>query len=129
MSPIFDIATRALVVAYKADGKTNLEIMGLTGIEKRTINRIYARAIERGFDPSERPLVLLNKYLEDAPRSGRPSKQQEAYKKVVDLQGWMGYISCNGVESTQESWIQEDKANKEAWTDEEDEKGEARVVS
>lgn len=85
MSPIFDIATRALVVAYKADGKTNLEIMGLTGIEKRTINRIYARAIERGFDPSERPLVLLNKYLEDAPRSGRPSKQQEAYKKVVDL--------------------------------------------
>jgi hypothetical protein len=53
--PIFDLATRALIIAYKADGKTNQEIIGLTGAEKRTINSIYARAIERGFDPASVP--------------------------------------------------------------------------
>src|SRR4051812_33050601 len=83
--PVFDIATRALIVAYKADGKSNNEITGLTGVEKRVINRIYARAIERGFDPGERPIKLVDKYLQDAPRSGRPSKQQEAFEKVVNL--------------------------------------------
>lgn len=83
--PVFDIATRALIVAYKADGKSNNEITGLTGVGKSTINSIYTRAIKRGFDPAERPIKLLNKYLEDAPRSGRPSQQQQAFEKVVDL--------------------------------------------
>jgi transposase len=83
--PIFDLATRALIIAYKADGKTNQEITGLTGAEKRTINSIYARAIERGFDPAIRPMKLENKHIEDAVRSGRPSKQQEASEKVVSL--------------------------------------------
>jgi transposase len=83
--PVFDLVTRALIVAYKADGKTNHDITGLTGAEKRTINSIYARAIERGFDPAARPIKLENKYIEDAPRSGRPSKQQQAFEKVVSL--------------------------------------------
>ena len=83
--PVFDLATRALIVAYKADGKTNHEITGMTGAEKRTINSIYARAIERGFDPAVRPLKLENKHVEDAPRTGRPSKQQQAFEKVVNL--------------------------------------------
>ena len=74
--PVFDIATRALIVAYKADGKSNNEITGLTGVGKSIIISIYARAIKRGFDPGERPTKLVNKYLEDAPRSGRPSQQQ-----------------------------------------------------
>lgn len=76
--PFFDIATRAMIIAYKADGKTNREITALTGAEKRTINTIYARAISRGFDPAARPLRLENKYVEDAKRSGRPLKQQQA---------------------------------------------------
>jgi transposase len=83
--PVFDLATRALIIAYKADGKTNQEITGLTGVEKRTINSIYARAIERGFDPAVRPMRLENKHIEDAKRSGRPSKQQQAFEKVVNL--------------------------------------------
>jgi transposase len=82
---VFDLATRALIIAYKADGKTNQEITGMTGAEKRTINSIYARAIERGFDPAVRPLKLENKHVEDAPRTGRPSKQQQAFEKVVNL--------------------------------------------
>ena len=71
---VFNLATRALIIAYKADGKTNQEITGMTGAEKRTINSIYARAIERGFDPAVRPLKLENKHVEDALRTGRPPK-------------------------------------------------------
>ncbi|KAF1839267.1 hypothetical protein BDW02DRAFT_483141, partial [Decorospora gaudefroyi] len=86
MAPVFDIATRSMIVAYKADGKSNADITALTGVEKRTINGIYARAIERGFDPGQKPLKLLNKYLEDAPRSGRPAtKNQQASGKVVEI--------------------------------------------
>ncbi|KAH6973228.1 hypothetical protein EDB80DRAFT_743244 [Ilyonectria destructans] len=50
-----DIATRALVVTLKAPGgatKTSLEISALTGLAVRTINSIYARAIQRGFEPN-----------------------------------------------------------------------------
>ena len=85
MAPVFNIATRALIVAYKADRKSNAEITALTGVEKRTINLIYAQAIKRGFDPGQKPLTLVNKFLKDAPRSRQPLKQQEAYKKVVAL--------------------------------------------
>jgi len=82
--PPHDLATRALIITLKATGKPNDEITGLTGISKRTINSIFARAIERGFDPCQRPLKLLNKYLEDSHRSGRPSKQDEVAQKVVN---------------------------------------------
>jgi transposase len=61
-----------------AGGKTSLEVSGITGVSVRQVNRIYARAIERGFDPNARPLLLQNAWLEDAPRSGRPSKQSDA---------------------------------------------------
>lgn len=55
-----DIATRALVVALKAPcgGKTSAEIAALTGLSPRTVNSIYARAVERGFDPHQLPLTL-----------------------------------------------------------------------
>ena len=79
-----NISTRALVITLKATGKSNDEITGLTGISKRTINSIFARAIERGFDPCQRPLKLLDKYLEDSHRSGRPSKLDEASQRVVN---------------------------------------------
>jgi hypothetical protein len=82
---VFDLATCALIIAYKADGKTNQEITRLTSAKKRTINSIYARAIKRGFDPAVRPLKLENKHVEDAPRTRQPSKQQQAFKKVVNL--------------------------------------------
>ena len=84
-SSVFDLATRVLIIAYKAGGKPNHEITGLIGAEKRTINLIYARAIKRGFDPAVRPLKLETKRVEDAPGSGRPSQQQQAFEKVVNL--------------------------------------------
>ncbi|KAF1981718.1 hypothetical protein K402DRAFT_312670, partial [Aulographum hederae CBS 113979] len=79
MAPNTDIATRALVVALKSPivGKSTAEVIEKTGLSKSTINTIYARAIERGFDPNILPLVIKNEYLIDAPRSGRPSKQKD----------------------------------------------------
>ena len=79
-----DNSTRAAVVVLKAIGKPNHKITGLTRVEKRTINSIYARAIERGFDPGLRPLQLEDKHLEDAHRPGRPSKQSTVSQQVVD---------------------------------------------
>ncbi|KAA8617258.1 hypothetical protein TUN199_11529 [Pyrenophora tritici-repentis] len=81
----YSAATRALVISLKATGKGNGEITDLTGIEKRTLNRIYARAIERGFDTAERPLNLRDEHVQDAPRSGRPSKQNKDTTSAVVL--------------------------------------------
>lgn len=72
MAPNTDLATRALVVALKAGlydrPVRTQDVTAITGLQERTINRIYAKAIERGFDPAVRPVQLLNKHLEDAPR-------------------------------------------------------------
>lgn len=87
MAPNTDIATRALIVTLRSPfgGKTSAQISEETGISIRQINRIYARAIERGFEPNHRPFILRDEWLEDAPRSGRPSKQTpEAIEKIVN---------------------------------------------
>ncbi|KAH6873658.1 hypothetical protein B0T10DRAFT_499738 [Thelonectria olida] len=52
---LYDIATRALVITLKApagEGKTTTEVQAMTGIPIRTINSIYRRAIQRGFNPT-----------------------------------------------------------------------------
>ncbi|KAJ3495529.1 hypothetical protein NLG97_g3332 [Lecanicillium saksenae] len=73
-----DIATRALIVTLKAYGeKSSPEIGVLTGVTRHTVNRLFAKAKERGFDPDVRPITLKNEHLEDAPRPGRPLKQTE----------------------------------------------------
>ena len=75
--PNTSFTTRALIITLKSPvgGKTSAQIHEETGIFIRQINRIYARAIERGFEPNFRPFTLKDEWLEDAPRSGRPSKQ------------------------------------------------------
>jgi hypothetical protein len=79
-----DIATRAFVVGLKSTGKTTNEVADLTGLQARTINRIYGRAIERGFDPNQRPLAIRDDYVVDASRSGRPTKQKpETEDKIL----------------------------------------------
>ena len=100
MAPNTDIATRALVVTLKSPigGKTTAEIAEKTGLKVRTINDIYARAIQRGFEPNHLPLVIRDEWLEDAPRSGRPLKQTEetatAIVKKVRLDQYRREKSC-----------------------------------
>jgi len=59
----------------KLMGVTNREICERLdlGLNPRTIRRLVQKAKERGLN-IEKP-VLLDKHLEDAPRSGRPTKQ------------------------------------------------------
>ncbi|RKK06469.1 hypothetical protein BFJ65_g18666 [Fusarium oxysporum f. sp. cepae] len=81
-----DIATRALVVTLKAPNggaKTTAQIHLITGLPERTINQIYSRAIDRGFEPNESPLRLINAWLEDAPRSGRPPKRTDENRDLI----------------------------------------------
>ncbi|KAG6112225.1 hypothetical protein E4U14_002133 [Claviceps sp. LM454 group G7] len=78
-----DIATRASVVTLKAICLPTTEVASLTGIPTRTVNKIFANAIERGFDPQRRPVIVKNCYVEEAPRSGRPTKQTPELKEAL----------------------------------------------
>ena len=81
-----DIATRSLVVALKTPcfGKTTAEVVAITGLPKSTVNRIYARAISRGFNPNQRPLTIRDCYVEDAHCGGHSTKcTEEMIKKVI----------------------------------------------
>ncbi|KAF3398135.1 hypothetical protein F1880_006348 [Penicillium rolfsii] len=65
---------RVTVVALRAyTTKTSKEIAKIVDLSVSTVNRIYARAIERGFDPTH--TKIIDKYVEDSPRASRPSKQ------------------------------------------------------
>jgi hypothetical protein len=70
----YDIAQRTLVLTMKTLGMEPRQISDITDIPTVTINTIWNRAIERGFDPRRQPLMITDAYVIDAPRSGRPKK-------------------------------------------------------
>jgi transposase len=72
--PFHDTATRAQALGLKLAGHSNQEIKDATRIPPRTLQLIYTRAIKRGLDPSK-STTILSIYIDDAPRSGRPTKQ------------------------------------------------------
>jgi hypothetical protein len=76
------IARRAMVIALKAyTTKSSAEIAALTELSVPSVNRIYAEAIKRGFDPHR--TMVDNQYVEDKPRSGRPTKQDPSTVDIV----------------------------------------------
>lgn len=78
-----DITTRAQVVTLKSfTTKTTREIAVITGLSVATVNRVYAQAIQRGYDHHADPMIR-DVFVQDAPRSGRPSKQTETTKELV----------------------------------------------
>jgi transposase len=67
-------ADRVTVVALRAyTTKTSSEIAKIVDLSITTVNHIYARAIERGFDPIH--TKISDEYVQDARRSGRLTKQ------------------------------------------------------
>ena len=85
--PNYSLATKALVVTLKSPlgGKTTGEVSEKTGIPRQTVNRIYATAIKRGFDPNLLPFLLKDEWLNEAPRIGRPTKQTpETIQKTLE---------------------------------------------
>ena len=78
-----DLVTRSQACTLKVF--TNLpasEIQAITGVGERQQRRLVQKAKERGWNTGK---PLLNCHLDDAPRSGRPSKSdKETTEKVVD---------------------------------------------
>lgn len=62
---------------------TNAQVTQATGLSERAVQKLIARAQERGFDPAC-TTNWLDEWFEDAPRSGRPSKQTEEVKNEVN---------------------------------------------
>ena len=67
-----DDGTRMQALALAEYGVHHKIITALTKITKSSIYRYKAQARQRGYDPSQ-SRQLLNSYVTDAPRSGRPT--------------------------------------------------------
>jgi transposase len=80
--PSYDNATRAQALTLKLAGFSNAKITSITGIETRTLNKLYQKAISRGLDICE-DAKLLDIYVQDTARSGRPKKQTDTIKEKV----------------------------------------------
>ncbi|ENI02390.1 hypothetical protein COCC4DRAFT_63318 [Bipolaris maydis ATCC 48331] len=80
-----DICTCAMIVTLISPfgGKSTNQISQITGISPRTINSIYSRACQQGFDPNSPTIKLLPIYLEDTPRVSRPRKQEDIHKATL----------------------------------------------
>ncbi|EMD90697.1 hypothetical protein COCC4DRAFT_186441 [Bipolaris maydis ATCC 48331] len=127
MAPNTDICTRALIVTLKSPfgGKSTNQISEITGISPRTIDSIYGRACQRGFEPNAPTIKLLPEYLEDAPRAGRPRKQEDIHETTLEKYSRLQRFIRYRIESPQSSGLQQDEADAQAWVDTEDETGEA----
>jgi transposase len=78
------LAPRVQIVTLRFIANKSLaEIARLTGLSDRTVASIIKRAVERGFDPA-RTDGWQDEWFEDAPRSGRPSKQSDEARQVVE---------------------------------------------
>jgi hypothetical protein len=58
-----------------------------TGVSPDTQKFWWKKALSRGFDPHARPLLILDIYVEDSKRTGRPQKKQEESEEVLEIVG------------------------------------------
>lgn len=79
----YDIATSTTAVMITVFGIEPRHISNWTGIPTEIVEAIYNRAVERGFDPLKRNFTLIDAYVADASRSGRPSKQTSELQTAV----------------------------------------------
>jgi hypothetical protein len=87
--PSYDTATRAQALTLKLMGCPNAEIESMTGMQPRTVQLLYKKAFERGFNPTESK-TILNHHVEDGKRSGRPTKQTTKL-----IQNVISKVSCD----------------------------------
>ena len=78
-----DCSTRAQAITLKILSATYEQIQQQTDIPRRTVLDIYARAIEQDFDPKVEHPIIRDIHVQDAPRSGRTSKQTEENKEEI----------------------------------------------
>lgn len=61
------------MISLKVLGRTNAEIERLTHVPRRTIQHIWKRALDRGYNPSVDPAIQKS-YVVNAAKPGRPKK-------------------------------------------------------
>jgi hypothetical protein len=89
--PESEISLRAVVVYLKSPFGGALpahkvsEAIGNV-LSKSQVNRIYSVALERGFNPSASNFAIKDEYIENSPRTGRPSKQTDDVIRSVTTQ-------------------------------------------
>ena len=84
VAKLHDLGTKVQAFALAEYGVPTKKVADLTGLSMRSVTRLKQTARQRGYDP-ETSMILLTKYVEDAPRSGRPKKiTPEQEKAVVD---------------------------------------------
>ncbi|KAG8165201.1 hypothetical protein KVR01_005476 [Diaporthe batatas] len=81
----FEIATRSQILSLLAVGFEHRQIFDYTGVSPDTQKIWWKKALKRGFDPSARPLLILDCHVEDGKRTGRPCKRDEEKDKVIEL--------------------------------------------
>ena len=83
---LLDIAQRACAVLLRALKYPYNEIEDITKIKRSTVQKICRKARERGLVYwVDQPIIILDRYLIDAPRSGRaPKGTSEFAKRVVN---------------------------------------------
>jgi transposase len=82
--PPLDTATRAQIVALKGFGATTAEIHRFLNIPISTINTLFRRAIDRGYNPDAENPILLLEHVADAARDGRPRKQEQYKEEILE---------------------------------------------
>jgi len=78
----YDNIIKAQVLTLKFAGFSNAKIIFITGIEIRTLNKLYQKVISHGLDPCE-DAKLLDIYVQDAAHSGQLKKQTDIIKEKV----------------------------------------------
>ncbi|KAJ5970784.1 uncharacterized protein N7479_000702 [Penicillium vulpinum] len=71
----YGIAMGAVAVTMRATGASADNILEVIGISERAVDKIYKRALRRGFDPDSYPLDISEAMVVDAHRSGRHGRE------------------------------------------------------
>ena len=72
-----DISFRASIVVFKTLGYTTKQISTVTGIPECSVRDILSHTCGQGFDPSARPVLVRDVFLQDGARSGRPLNNKD----------------------------------------------------
>jgi transposase len=78
----YSIAQKIQALTLISSGFTTKHASKVTGIPEQTIRRVKQTALQRGFEPERDPRIL-EAYVVDAPRSGRPKTISEAIEQKL----------------------------------------------
>ena len=76
------LAQRLQALTLAEEGIAAVKIQKLTGVSVRSISELKRKARSRGYDPAI-SRILKMEYVEDAPRSGRPSKATPVMEQAI----------------------------------------------